>query len=133
MIELATGSGTAIADLRIGCLAGLALGHLELLRLGVAALQHAHRPDRAFERAQSQIRSGDYFAVLGLSDAHSEREISQAFAARLTLLRLHLHVDHPRFADLYSELEEARDVLLDPDLRAQYRDANPKQVERSWP
>jgi len=86
-----------------------------------------------FEHAIAQIQSGDYFAVLGLADAHSELEVRRAFSARVTLLRLHLSTEHPRFAELYNELEEAREVLLDPDLRAQYRTANPKMAERPWP
>jgi hypothetical protein len=133
LLELATASGISISALRIGCLAALALGQIELQRLGLASIQRSHRPDRAFERAIAQIRSGDYFAVLGLADAHSEPEVRRAFAARVTLLRLHLPSDHPRFAELYNELEEACEVLLDPDLRAQYRTANPKGVEQEWP
>jgi hypothetical protein len=130
LLELATASGVSIHDVRSGCLAALAIGHVELIKVGVSAIQKSHRPDQTFERALRQIRSGDYFTVLGLAEAHSATEVHRAFAARVSLLRLHLHTNHPRFAEAYQELEEAREVLLDPDLRAQYRSANPKLVER---
>lgn len=130
LLELATASGVSIHDVRSGCLAALAIGQVELIKVGVSAIQKSHRPDQTFERALRQIRSGDYFTVLGLAEAHSATEVHRAFAARVSLLRLHLHTNHPRFAEAYQELEEAREVLLDPDLRAQYRSANPKLVER---
>jgi len=130
LLELATASGVSIHDVRAGCLAALAIGQIELVKVGVSSIQQSHRPDQTFERALRQIRSGDYFTVLGLAEAHSATEVHRAFAARVSLLRLHLHTNHPRFAEAYQELEEAREVLLDPDLRAQYRSANPKLVER---
>ena len=130
LLELATSHGVAIKDVRSGCLAALVLGQLELMRVGVSSIQQSHRPDQTFERALKQIRSGNYFTVLGLPEAHSAAEVHRAFAARVSLLRLHLHANHPRFAEAYQELEEAREVLLDPDLRAQYRSANPQPLER---
>ena len=130
LLELATSHGVAIRDIRSGCLAALVLGQIELTKVGVSSIQHSHRPDQTFERALKQIRSGNYFTVLGLPEAHSASEVHRAFAARVSLLRSHLHANHPRFAEAYQELEEARDVLLDPDLRAQYRSANPQTLER---
>ena len=130
LLELATSHGVAINDVRSGCLAALILGQIELAKVGVSSIQHSHRPDQTFERALKQIRSGNYFTVLGLPEAHSAAEVHRAFAARVSLLRLYLHANHPRFAEAYEELEEARDVLLDPDLRAQYRSANPQTLER---
>ncbi|MBD36069.1 MAG: hypothetical protein CL512_04810 [Actinobacteria bacterium] len=130
LLELATSHGVAINELRSGCLAALVLGQIELRKVGVSSIQQSHRPDQTFERMLTQIRSGNYFTVLGLPEAHSAAEVHRAFAARVSLLRLHLHANHPRFVEAYQELEEARDVLLDPDLRAQYRSANPQTLER---
>ena len=130
LTTLAMSQGTPISDLRAGCLAALVLGQMELRQVGVAVIQKSHRPDQSFERALRQIRSGNYFTVLGLPEVHSAVEVHRAFAARVSLLRLYLHANHPRFVEAYEELEEARDVLLDPDLRAQYRSANPKLLER---
>jgi hypothetical protein len=125
LIALASNVGSAIEPVRQGLLAALALGATVLRQVGVGSLQRSLRPDRLMQRAMVQIRSGDYFSVLGLVDADSDAQVHAGFAERFALLRLHLRPDDRSFQELLAELEEARDVLLDPILRAQYRAKRP--------
>ena len=96
-----------------------------IYQLKPSPLHHQQRKHRSFERSVDQIRSGDYFHVLGLSDALDEQEVERAYRARLALLRTQLKSHDPLFEELLYELQEAREVLLDPHLRDQYRSSRP--------
>ena len=98
---------------------------MEIIEIGVSHLHQQQRKHRSFERSVDQIRSGDYFHVLGLADALDEQEIERAYRSRLALLRTQLNSHDPLFEELLYELQEARDVLLDPHLRDHYRSSRP--------
>jgi len=125
LLQLAARFSLPIEELRQGLLAALALGDMEIIEIGVSHLHQQQRKHRSFERSVDQIRSGDYFHVLGLADALDEQEIERAYRSRLALLRTQLNSHDPLFEELLYELQEARDVLLDPHLRDHYRSSRP--------
>lgn len=62
----------------------------------------------------------DYYEVLGIQKGASEDEIKKAFRKKARENHPDLHPDDPSYVEKFQEINEANEVLSDPDKRARY-------------
>ena len=62
----------------------------------------------------------DYYEVLGIQKGASEDEIKKAFRKKARENHPDLHPDDPSYVEKFQEINEANEVLSDPDKRAKY-------------
>lgn len=62
----------------------------------------------------------DYYDVLGIQKGASEDEIKKAFRKKARENHPDLHPDDPSYVEKFQEINEANEVLSDPDKRARY-------------
>lgn len=62
----------------------------------------------------------DYYDVLGLQKGASEDEIKKAFRKKARENHPDLHPDDPSYVEKFQEINEANEVLSDPEKRARY-------------
>lgn len=62
----------------------------------------------------------DYYEVLGLQKGASEDEIKKAFRKKARENHPDLHPDDPSYVEKFQEINEANEVLSDPQKRARY-------------
>ena len=62
----------------------------------------------------------DYYDVLGLQKGASEDEIKKAFRKKARENHPDLHPDGPSYVEKFQEINEANEVLSDPEKRARY-------------
>ena len=62
----------------------------------------------------------DYYEVLGIEKGASEEEIKKAFRKKARENHPDLHPDDPSYVEKFQEINEANEVLSDPEKRARY-------------
>lgn len=62
----------------------------------------------------------DYYDVLGIQKGASEDEIKKAFRKKARENHPDLHPDDPSYVEKFQEINEANEVLSDPEKRARY-------------
>ena len=62
----------------------------------------------------------DYYEVLGIQKGASEDEIKKAYRKKAREYHPDLHPDDPSFVEKFQEINEANEVLSDPEKRARY-------------
>ena len=62
----------------------------------------------------------DYYEVLGIKKGASEDEIKKAYRKKARECHPDLHPDDPSFVEKFQEVNEANEVLSDPQKRARY-------------
>lgn len=62
----------------------------------------------------------DYYEILGLQKGASEDEIKKAFRKKARENHPDLHPDDPSYVEKFQEINEANEVLSDPEKRARY-------------
>ena len=62
----------------------------------------------------------DYYEVLGLSKGATDEEIKKAYRKMAKQYHPDLHPDDPEAAEKFKEVNEANDVLSDPQKRQRY-------------
>ncbi|MCQ2490639.1 MAG: molecular chaperone DnaJ [Ruminococcus sp.] len=62
----------------------------------------------------------DYYEVLGIQKGASEDEIKKAFRKKARENHPDLHPDDPSYIEKFQEINEANEVLSDPEKRAKY-------------
>ncbi|MBQ8612686.1 MAG: DnaJ domain-containing protein, partial [Ruminiclostridium sp.] len=62
----------------------------------------------------------DYYEVLGISKGASDDEIKRAYRKMAKQYHPDLHPDDPEAAEKFKEVNEANDVLSDPQKRQRY-------------
>ncbi len=74
----------------------------------------------------------DYYEVLGIQKGASEDEIKKAFKKKAREFHPDLHPDDPSFVEKFQEVNEANEVLSDPDKRARYDQYGHAGVDPSY-
>ena len=62
----------------------------------------------------------DYYEVLGIEKGASEEEIKKAYRKKARECHPDLHPDDPSYVEKFQEVNEAHEVLSDPEKRARY-------------
>ena len=74
----------------------------------------------------------DYYEVLGLQKGASDDEIKKAYRKMAKMYHPDLHPDDPQAAEKFKEVNEANDVLSDPQKRARYDQFGHAGVDPSY-
>ena len=62
----------------------------------------------------------DYYEVLGIQKGATEEEIKKAYRKKARECHPDLHPDDPSYVEKFQEINEANEVLSDPQKRAKY-------------
>ncbi len=62
----------------------------------------------------------DYYEVLGIEKGASEEEIKKAYRKKARECHPDLHPDDPSYVEKFQEVNEANEILSDPEKRARY-------------
>ena len=62
----------------------------------------------------------DYYEVLGIQKGATEEEIKKAYRKKARECHPDLHPDDPSYVEKFQEINEANEVLSDPQKRARY-------------
>jgi DnaJ-class molecular chaperone len=73
----------------------------------------------------------DYYKILGLDKAASDKEVKKAFRKLARQYHPDMNPDDPKAEDRFKEINEAYEVLSDPEKRAKY-DRLGADWQRSW-
>ncbi len=74
----------------------------------------------------------DYYEVLGIQKGASEEEIKKAFRKKARENHPDLHPDDPSYVEKFQEINEANEVLSDPEKRARYDQFGHAGVDPSY-
>ena len=75
----------------------------------------------------------DYYAILGVKKDSSAKEVKAAFRKLARKYHPDLHPDDPQAASKFTEVNEANEVLSDPDKRKKYDQYGPQWDQyQSW-
>lgn len=74
----------------------------------------------------------DYYEVLGLQKGASEDEIKKAYRKKARECHPDLHPDDPSYVEKFQEVNEANEVLSDPDKRSRYDQFGHAGVDPSY-
>ncbi len=74
----------------------------------------------------------DYYEVLGIQKGASEDEIKKAYRKMAKMYHPDLHPDDPQAAEKFKEVNEANDVLSDPQKRQRYDQFGHAGVDPSY-
>ncbi len=74
----------------------------------------------------------DYYEVLGIQKGASEEEIKKAYRKMAKMYHPDLHPDDPEAAEKFKEVNEANDVLSDPQKRQRYDQFGHAGVDPSY-
>lgn len=74
----------------------------------------------------------DYYEVLGVSKNATEDEIKKAYRKMAKMYHPDLHPDDPEAAEKFKEVNEANDVLTDPQKRQRYDQFGHAGVDPSY-
>lgn len=74
----------------------------------------------------------DYYEVLGIQKGASEDEIKKAYRKKARECHPDLHPDDPSFVEKFQEVNEANEVLSDPEKRARYDQYGHAGVDPSY-
>lgn len=74
----------------------------------------------------------DYYEVLGIQKGASEDEIKKAYRKKARECHPDLHPDDPSYVEKFQEVNEANEVLSDPDKRARYDQFGHAGVDPSY-
>ncbi len=74
----------------------------------------------------------DYYEVLGVQKGASEEEIKKAYRKMAKMYHPDLHPDDPEAAEKFKEVNEANDVLTDPQKRQRYDQFGHAGVDPSY-
>ncbi len=74
----------------------------------------------------------DYYEVLGIQKGASEDEIKKAYRKKARECHPDLHPDDPSYVEKFQEVNEANEVLSDPEKRARYDQFGHAGVDPSY-
>ena len=74
----------------------------------------------------------DYYEILGLQKGATEEEIKKAYRKKARENHPDLHPDDPSYVEKFQEVNEAHEVLSDPQKRARYDQFGHAGVDPSY-